>query len=208
MESGKITQSESVEVFEVSRSKIKKDRKDGLLSGEQDETGRKTWRYAIEDLDKLYRRRELDLDADQGPELDMDRFTLLASSTAGPELIETEIRLEYTERDLNQRTAERDRARSDHEQEKGERKRLEREAIQLKAELDAARTIASDRTETIENLRDEQDRYYAERSTWITAYESMIKELDANTTRSYKRRKAKDLRLAEKAAAASVDSDE
>ena len=88
--------------------------------------------------------------------------------------IETQIRLEYTERDLTQRTAERDRARSDLEQEKLERGRLEREAIQLQAELDAARTIASDRAETIENLRNEQDRYYAERSTWITAYASMI----------------------------------
>jgi len=194
----KITQSEAVELFEVSGSKIKKDRKVGLLPGEQDDTGRMTWRYAIEDLEKLYRRRELDLDSDQGPDLDADLGAARSSSmlnlgSVGDVDIETQIRLEYTERDLEQRTKERDRARSDHEHERNERERLERETVQLRAELDAARTIASDRADSIAELKAK----YAEQVEKTDEYAR-------NLTRRYRRA----VRRAEKAATATDSGDE
>ena len=198
MESGKITQSEAVELFEVSGSKIKKDRKVGRLPGEQDDTGRMTWRYAIEDLDKLYRRRELDLDADQGPDLDADLGAARSSSmlnlgSVGDVDIETQIRLEYTERDLEQRTKERDRARSDHEEERNQRERLERENVQLQAELDAARTIASDRADSIAELK-----------VQVTDQAEKMDEYARNLSRRYRRA----LRRAEKAAKATDSADE
>ena len=118
---------------------------------------------------------------------------MLPGSTADPELIEAEIRLEFTERDLDQRTAERDRARSDLEHERTQREQLEREATQLQAELDAARTIASDRAETFGDLK-AQNSQQAEK----------LDEYAQNLTRRYRRA----VRRAEKAATASVDSDE
>ncbi len=118
---------------------------------------------------------------------------MLPGSTADPELIEAEIRLEFTERDLDQRTAERDRARSDLEHERTQREQLEREATQLQAELDAARTIAADRAETIGDLK-AQNSQQAEK----------LDEYAQNLTRRYRRA----VRRAEKAATASVDSDE
>ena len=200
MESGKITQSEALDLFEVSRSTLRKARKAGQVTAEQEPDGRRAWLYELEDLEVLYQRRGSDPVTDPvsdpvTPEPDPvpDRVTLLPGSTADPELIETEIRLEYTERDLDQRTAERDRARSDLEHERTQREQLEREATQLQAELDAARTIASDRAETIGDLK-AQNSQQAEK----------LDEYAQNLTRRYRRA----VRRAEKAATASVDSDE
>ena len=200
MESGKITQSEALDLFEVSRSTLRKARKAGQVTAEQEPDGRRAWLYELEDLEVLYQRRGSDPVTDPvsdpvTPEPDPvpDRVTLLPGSTADPELIETEIRLEYTERDLDQRTAERDRARSDLEHERTQREQLEREATQLQAELDAARTIASDRAETIGDLK-AQNSQQAEK----------LDEYAMNLTRRYRRA----VRRAEKAATASVDSDE
>lgn len=207
MESGKITQSEALDLFEVSRSTLRKARKTGQVTAEQEPDGRKAWLYNLEDLEVLYQRRGSDpvtnpvsdpVTAEPDPvtnpvTVEPDRVTLLPGSTADPELIEAEIRLEYTERDLNQRTAERDRARSDLEHERGERERLEREATQLRAELDAARTIASDRAETIGELK-AQTAEQAEK----------LDEYAQNLTRRYRRA----VRRADKAATASDDSDE
>lgn len=207
MESGKITQSEALDLFEVSRSTLRKARKTGQVTAEQEPDGRRAWLYNLEDLEVLYQRRGSDpvtnpvsdpVTSEPDPVSDPvtpepDRVTLLASSTADPELIEAEIRLEYTERDLNQRTAERDRARSDHEQERNERERLEREATQLQAELDAARTIASDRAETIAELKAE-----------ATERAEKMDEYAQHLTRRYRR----STRRAEKAAKASDDSND
>lgn len=204
MESGKITQSEALELFEVSRSTLRKARKAGQVTAEQEPDGRKAWLYNLEDLEVLYQRRGSDpvtapspdpVTDPVTPEPDPvpDRVTLLPGSTADPELIEAEIRLEYTERDLTQRTAERDRARSDLEHERGERERLEREATQLRAELDAARTIASDRAETIGELK-AQTAEQAEK----------LDEYAQNLTRRYRRA----VRRAGKAATASDSSDD
>ena len=200
MESGKITQSEALDLFEVSRSTLRKARKAGQVTAEQEPDGRRAWLYELEDLEVLYQRRGSDPVTDPvsdpvTPEPDPvpDRVTLLPGSTADPELIEAEIRLEFTERDLDQRTAERDRARSDLEHERTQREQLEREATQLQAELDAARTIASDRAETIGDLK-AQNSQQAEK----------LDEYAMNLTRRYRRA----VRRAEKAATASVDSDE
>ena len=200
MESGKITQSEALDLFEVSRSTLRKARKAGQVTAEQEPDGRRAWLYELEDLEVLYQRRGSDPVTDPvsdpvtpEPDPGPDRVTLLPGSTADPELIETEIRLEYTERDLDQRTAERDRARSDLEHERTQREQLEREAPQLQAELDAARTIASDRAETIGDLK-AQNSQQAEK----------LDEYAQNLTRRYRRA----VRRAEKAATASVDSDE
>jgi hypothetical protein len=207
VESGKITQSEALELFEVSRSTLRKARKAGQVTAEQEPDGRKAWLYNLEDLEVLYQRRGSDpvtnpvsdpVTAEPDPvtnpvTVEPDRVTLLPGSTADPELIEAEIRLEYTERDLNQRTAERDRARSDLEHERAERERLEREATQLRAELDAARTIASDRAETIGELK-AQTAEQAEK----------LDEYAQNLTRRYRRA----VRRAGKAATASDSSDE
>lgn len=200
MESGKITQSEALDLFEVSRSTLRKARKAGQVTAEQEPDGRKAWLYNLEDLEVLYQRRGSDPVTEPGsdrvtPEPDPvpDRVTLPPSSTADPELIEAEIRLEYTERDLEQRTAERDRARSDLEHERTQRERLEREATQLRAELDAARTIAADRAETIGDLKAQT----AEQADKLDEYAQ-------NLTRRYRRA----ARRADKAATASDDSDE
>ena len=204
MESGKITQSEALDLFEVSRSTLRKARKAGQVTAEQEPDGRKAWLYNLEDLEVLYRRRGSDPVTAPGsdpvtdpvsvePDPVPDRVTLPPSSTADPELIEAEIRLEYTERDLEQRTAERDRARSDLEHERTQRERLEREATQLQAELDAARTIAADRAETIGDLK-AQTAEQAEK----------IDEYAQNLTRRYRRA----VRRAGKAATASDSSDE
>ena len=200
MESGKITQSEALDLFEVSRSTLRKARKAGQVTAEQEPDGRRAWLYELEDLEVLYQRRGSDPVTDPvsdpvTPEPDPvpDRVTLLPGSTADPELIEAEIRLEFTERDLDQRTAERDRARSDLEHERTQREQLEREATQLQAELDAARTIASDRAETIGDLK-AQNSQQAEK----------LDEYAQNLTRRYRRA----VRRADKAATASVDSDE
>ena len=204
MESGKITQSEALDLFEVSRSTLRKARKAGQVTAEQEPDGRKAWLYNLEDLEVLYQRRGSDpvtapspdpVTDPVTPEPDPvpDRVTLLPGSTADPELIEAEIRLEYTERDLEQRTAERDRARSDLEHERTQREQLEREATQLQAELDAARTIASDRAETIGDLK-AQNSQQAEK----------LDEYAQNLTRRYRRA----VRRADKAATASDDSDE
>ena len=204
MESGKITQSEALDLFEVSRSTLRKARKAGQVTAEQEPDGRKAWLYNLEDLEVLYRRRGTDPVTAPGsdpvtdpvsvePDPVPDRVTLPPSSTADPELIEAEIRLEYTERDLEQRTAERDRARSDLEHERTQRERLEREATQLQAELDAARTIAADRAETIGDLK-AQTAEQAEK----------LDEYAQNLTRRYRRA----VRRAGKAATASDSSDE
>jgi hypothetical protein len=204
VESGKITQSEALDLFEVSRSTLRKARKAGQVTAEQEADGRKAWLYNLEDLGVLYQRRGSDPVTEPGsdrvtdpvtPEPDPvpDRVTLPPSSTADPELIETEIRLEYTERDLEQRTAERDRARSDLEHERTQRERLERETVQLQAELDAARTIAADRAETIGDLKAQT----AEQAAKLDEYAQ-------NLTRRYRRA----VRRAGKAATASDSSDE
>ena len=196
MESGKITQSEALDLFEVSRSTLRKARKAGQVTAEQEPDGRKAWLYNLEDLEVLYQRRGSDpVTNPVTPEPDPvpDRVTLPPSSTADPELIETEIRLEYTERDLEQRTAERDRARSDLEHERTQRERLEREATQLQAELDAARTIAADRAETIGDLKAQT----AEQADKLDEYAQ-------NLTRRYRRA----VRRADKAATASDSSDD
>ena len=211
MESGKITQAEALELFEVSRSTLRKARRTGQVTAEQEPDGRKAWLYNLEDLEVLYLRRGSDpvtnpvasepdpvsnpvaLTPPNPVTSEPDPVTLLAPSTADPELIETEIRLEYAERDLEQRTAERDRARSDLEHERTERERLEREATQLRAELDAARTIASDRAETIGELKAQT----AEQADKLDEYAQ-------NLTRRYRRA----VRRADKAATASDDSDE
>ena len=200
MESGKITQSEALDLFEVSRSTLRKARKAGQVTAEQEPDGRRAWLYELEDLEVLYQRRGSDPVTDpvsdpvtSEPDPVPDRVTLLPGSTADPELIEAEIRLEFTERDLDQRTAERDRARSDLEHERTQREQLEREATQLQAELDAARTIAADRAETIVDLK-AQTAEQAEK----------LDEYAQNLTRRYRRA----VRRADKAATASVDSDE
>ena len=204
MESGKITQSEALDLFEVSRSTLRKARKAGQVTAEQEPDGRRAWLYNLEDLEVLYQRRGSDPVTEPGsdrvtdpvtPEPDPvpDRVTLLPGSTADPELIEAEIRLEYTERDLEQRTAERDRARSDLEHERTQRERLERETVQLQAELDAARTIAADRAETIGDLKAQT----AEQADKLDEYAQ-------NLTRRYRRAVIR----AGKAATASDSSDE
>jgi len=204
VESGKITQSEALGLFEVSRSTLRKARKAGQVTAEQEPDGRRAWLYNLEDLEVLYRRRGTDPVTEPGsdrvtdpvsvePDPVPDRVTLLPGSTADPELIEAEIRLEYTERDLEQRTAERDRARSDLEHERTQRERLERETVQLQAELDAARTIAADRAETIGDLK-AQTAEQAEK----------LDEYAQNLTRRYRRA----VRRAGKAATASDSSDD
>lgn len=175
--SGKITQSEALDLFEVSRSTLRKARRAGEIGAEQEPDGRKAWLYEIEDLDVLYRRREPDPVTDPVAIPDSSEPDPVADPVApDPDDIETRLRLEYVQRDLDQRTAERDRARSDHEQEKAERERLEREAIQLRAELDAARTIATDRAGRIEKL-EEQTAKQAEK----------LDEYGQNLTRRYRR---------------------
>ncbi len=198
MESGKITQGEALELFEVSRSTLRKARRSGAIGAEQEPGGRRAWLYDLQDLEAKYQRQGSDPVSNpvtepgpdpviSEPDPVIDRVTLPPSSTADPELIETEIRLEYVERDLNQRTAGRDRARSDHERERGERERLEREAIQLQAELDAARSIASDRAGRIEKLEAE-----------VGDKGEKLDEYAQNLTRRYRR----SVRRAEKAAEA------
>ena len=53
MESGKITQSEALDLFEVSRSTLRKARKAGQVTAEQEPDGRKAWLYNLEDLEVL-----------------------------------------------------------------------------------------------------------------------------------------------------------
>jgi len=191
VESGKITQGEALDLFEVSRSTLRKARRSGAIGAEQEPDGRRAWLYDLQDLEAKYQRQGSDPVSnpviEPGPDPVIDPVTLPPDSTADPELIETEIRLEYVERDLDQRTAERDRARSDHERERGERERLEREAIQLQAELDAARTIASDRAGRIEKLEAE-----------VGEKGEKLDEYAQNLTRRYRR----SVRRAEKAAEA------
>lgn len=193
MESGKITQSEALDLFDVSRSTLRKDRRSGAIGAEQEPDGRKAWLYVLQDLDDRYTRRGSDPVTEPGRDPVDNPVTSEAPNPVSNPVtdtadIEARIYLEYVERDLEQRTAERDRARSDHEHEKGERERLEREAVQLRAELDAARTIAGDRASRIEKL--EADA--AERTEKLDEYAQ-------NLTRRYRRT----VRRAEKAAGAS-----
>ena len=204
MESGKITQAEALDLFQVSRSTLRKARRTGQVTAEQEPDGRKAWLYELEDLEVLYRRRDNDPDTPipvdpvrvpdaLTPPNPVDPVTPPPSSAADPVDIETQIRLEYTERDLEQRTKERDRARSDHEEERNQRERLERENVQLQAELDAARTIASDRADSIAELK-AQAADQAEK----------MDEYARNLTRRYRRA----VRRAEKAAKATDSADE
>ena len=204
MESGKITQAEALDLFQVSRSTLRKARRTGQVTAEQEPDGRKAWLYELEDLEVLYRRRDNDPDTPipvdpvrvpdaLTPPNPVDPVTPPPSSTADPVDIETQIRLEYTERDLEQRTKERDRARSDHEEERNQRERLERENVQLQAELDAARTIASDRADSIAELK-----------VQVTDQAEKMDEYARNLSRRYRRA----LRRAEKAAKATDSADE
>ena len=196
MESGKITQSEALDQFDLSASTLRRARRSGAIGAEQEPDGRQAWLYDVADLERLYERRDPDPIHDPGQsEDDRGQVTAVMTTVTDTADIEARIYLEYVERDLEQRTAERDRARSDHEHEKGERERLERETIQLRAELDAARTIAGDRADRIEKL--EADA--AERTRKLDETGQKLDEYAQNLTRRYRRT----VRRAEKAAGAS-----
>lgn len=195
MESGKITQSEALDLFDVSRSTLRKDRRSGAIDAEQEPDGRKAWLYVLQDLEARYIRRGSDPVTEPGRDpVDNPVISEAPNPVSNPVTdaadIEARVYLEYVERDLEQRTAERDRARSDHEHEKGERERLDREVVKLRAELDAAVTIASDRAKTIDELKAE-----------ATERTEKLDEYAQNLTRRYRRT----TRRAEKASRASDD---
>ena len=193
MESGKITQSEAIDRFQVSKNTLRKARRAGQIEAEQETDGRQAWLYSVEDLQRLYELRGGDPTSDpttdpvsvQPTDPTTDPVTDTAEAIAFGILRHDH---EALRKEHEQQGRELQRSRSDYEEEKGERERLERETIQLRAELDAARTIAGDRASRIEKL--EADA--AERTEKLDEYAQ-------NLTRRYRRT----VRRAEKAAGAS-----
>lgn len=60
MESGKITQGEALDLFEVSRSTLRKARRSGAIGAEQEPDGRRAWLYDLQDLEAKYQRQGSD----------------------------------------------------------------------------------------------------------------------------------------------------
>ena len=148
MSTDPLTISDVVALFDVSEATVKRDRKAGTVEADKEDTGRQApWLYRRSSLEARYSMR------DNVPEPDEpDHETVVR-------IVELELRADYDAQELARVKAERDQARNDLEQERGElaraqadigQGRIERGRLEVQAE--AVQALADERQARIEAL--------------------------------------------------------